>query len=76
MSYKKLETSRSFIIDSEYRGLDRLNKIGVKYVFDNSKKEYHYDGWAWREILRRHPRSAEALEAQKRLASLHATGAP
>lgn len=50
-----------------YHGLDRLNKIGVKYIFDSSKKQFHYDGAAWREILRRHPRGPEAEEARKRL---------
>lgn len=50
-----------------YNGLDRLNRLGVRYVFDTSKQKYHYDGWAWREILRRHPRSPEAVEARRRL---------
>jgi hypothetical protein len=59
-----------------FNGLDRLNRLGVKFVFDSSKKLFHYDGAAWREILRRHPRSSEALEAHKRLAALHAVGAP
>ena len=52
-----------------YNGLDRLNKIGVRFVFDSSKKQFHYDGAAWREILRRHPRSLEAVEARLRLDS-------
>jgi hypothetical protein len=30
----------------------------------------HYDGASWREIVRRHPRSAEAEEARKRLETL------
>jgi hypothetical protein len=55
-----------------FNGLDRLNRLGVKYVFDSSKKQFHYDGAAWREILRRHPRSPEATWARKRLESLTA----
>ena len=52
-----------------FNGLDRLNRIGVRYVFDSSTKQFHYDGAAWREILARHPRSPEAREARERLAS-------
>jgi len=53
-----------------YNGLDRLNRIGVRYVFDSAAKRFHYDGAAWREILRRHPRSPEASEARRRLDAL------
>jgi hypothetical protein len=48
-------------------GLDRYNRQGVKFVFDQSSKRFHYDGAAWRELIRRHPRSPEAAEARKRL---------
>ena len=51
-----------------FSALDRYNRSGVKFVFDPSKRELHYDGAAWRELLRRYPRSAEAAEARKRLA--------
>jgi hypothetical protein len=57
-----------------YGGLDRYNRSGVKFVFDPSKRQLHYDGAAWREILRRYPRSVEADEARKRLEAI-ATGA-
>lgn len=50
-----------------YSGLDRYNRQGVTFTFDRSTKQLHYEGWAWREIVRRYPNSAEALEAQKRL---------
>ncbi len=53
-----------------YSGLDRYSRQGVRFVFDRSEKKYHYDGAAWREVVRRYPRSAEALEARKRLAAL------
>jgi hypothetical protein len=50
-----------------YTGLDRYNRQGISFVFDRSKKQFHYDGAAWREILRRYPNSAEAEAARKRL---------
>ncbi len=53
-----------------YNGLDRFNRAGVKFVFDNATKRLHYDGAAWREILRRYPRSPEAVEARRQLDSL------
>lgn len=50
-----------------YSGLDRLNRIGVKFLFDADARRLRYDGAAWREILRRHPRTPEAAEARARL---------
>ena len=50
-----------------FNGLDRLNRLGVRYNFDGAAKQFRYDGAAWREILRRHPRSPEAAEARRRL---------
>ncbi|MDQ3743334.1 MAG: hypothetical protein M3444_03015 [Acidobacteriota bacterium] len=50
-----------------FSALDRYNRSGVKFVFDSSKRELHYDGAAWRELVRRYPQSAEAAEARKRL---------
>jgi hypothetical protein len=52
-----------------YNGLDRYRRQGVIFDFDAAAKQFHYDGAAWREILRRHPRSPEASEARRRLAS-------
>jgi hypothetical protein len=52
-----------------FNGLDRLNRIGAKFVFDGASKRFHYDGASWREILSRHPRSPEAAEARRRLGS-------
>lgn len=52
-----------------YNGLDRYNRQGVAFTFDRSTKQFHYDGAAWREILRRYPRSPEAAEAKRRLAA-------
>lgn len=53
-----------------FNGLDRLNRLGVKFVFDGGSKQFRYDGAAWREILTRHPRSPEATEARRRLDSV------
>ena len=52
-----------------FNGLDRLNRLGIRFVFDGATKRFHYDGAAWREILTRHPRSPEAAEARRRLDS-------
>lgn len=53
-----------------YPGLDRYNRLRVTFVFDPSTKRLHYDGAAWREVIRRYPNSPEAAEARKRLATL------
>ena len=50
-----------------YSGLDRYNRQGVKFIFDNTSTRFHYDGAAWRELIRRYPRSPAALAARKRL---------
>ena len=49
-----------------FNGLDRFRRLGVVFDFDPAIGQYRYDGAAWREILRRHPRSPEAEEARKR----------
>lgn len=49
-----------------YNGLDRYRRQGVVFTFDPAAKQFHYDGAAFREILRRHPHSPEAAEARKR----------
>jgi hypothetical protein len=55
-----------------YNGLDRYNRQGVIFTFDPGTKQFHYDGAAWREIVRKYPNSAEAAEAQKRIEKLTA----
>jgi hypothetical protein len=59
---------KSYFIN--YNGLDRYQRIAIGFVFDEAAKTYHYNGLAWREIVRRYPRSAEAIEARQRLAFL------
>lgn len=53
-----------------YNGLDRYRRQEIVFTFDAVRKQYRYDGAAWREILRRHPQSPEAAEARKRLEAL------
>lgn len=53
-----------------YNGLDRYRRLGVVFDFDDATRSYRYDGAAYRELLRRHPRSPEAGEARKRLDTL------
>ena len=53
-----------------YSGLDRYNRQGVMFIFDRGRKKFHYDGAAWKEIVRRFPLSREAVEAKNRLEKL------
>lgn len=55
-----------------FNGLDRYNRQGVKFVFDEPTKSFHYDGAALREILRRYPQSKDAADARKMLEKLEA----
>lgn len=52
-----------------YSALDRYNRQRVTFLFDPATKRFHYDGAAWRELLRLYPKSPEALEARERLAA-------
>jgi hypothetical protein len=49
-----------------YVGLDRYNRAGVTFDFNEAGEKIVYDGAAYRELLRRYPRSAEAKAAQER----------
>ncbi|HLM59374.1 MAG TPA: hypothetical protein VK308_01095, partial [Pyrinomonadaceae bacterium] len=53
-----------------YVSLDRYRRLDINFVFNSNTKLFHYDGANWREIIKRFPKSAEAIEAQKRLDSL------
>lgn len=53
-----------------YVGLDRYNKLGVTFDYDEEHGQLVYDGSAYREILKKYPRSAEAVEAKARLEKL------
>jgi hypothetical protein len=52
-----------------YTGLDRYNRQRVSFIFDKQTKRFHYDGAAWRELIRRYPKTSQAVEAKKRLYS-------
>jgi len=54
-----------------YSGLDRYNRQRVGFVFDQLTKRFHYDGAAWRELIRRYPKAPAANEARKRLELLY-----
>lgn len=64
---------RSYYLN--FNGLDRFSRQGVGFTFDAATKQFHYDGAAWREILRRYPQSREASEARRRLDALRQTAA-
>ncbi|HMV82143.1 MAG TPA: hypothetical protein PLD20_11735 [Blastocatellia bacterium] len=53
-----------------FAGLDRYNRIGITFDLSEATDKIVYDGAAYRELLRRHPRSAEASEANSRLERL------
>lgn len=53
-----------------YTSLDRYRKLGVTFLFNPNAKLFHYDGASWREIIKKFPKSNEAVEAQKRLDAL------
>jgi len=61
-------SKRDFVLS--FNGLDRFNRAGVTFEYDESKDRIVYDGAAYRELLRRYPRSAEAQTVQERLAKL------
>jgi len=54
-----------------YSGLDRYNRQGITFVFNQSTKRFHYDGSTWRELIRRYPHSPAASEAKIKLDSLY-----
>ena len=62
-----LGSAPEFTYYLNYTGLDRYNRLRVTFIFDQPTKRFHYDGDAWREVIRHYPKSAEASEARKRL---------
>jgi hypothetical protein len=53
-----------------YVGLDRYNRLGVTFNYDDTTQRIVYDGAAYRELVRKYPRSAAAEEARERLAKV------
>ena len=48
-------------------GLDRYNRLNIKFDFDANAMRYRYDGQIYRELVKQFPHSEEGQEAQKRL---------
>ncbi len=48
-------------------GLDRFSKLDIKFDFDEGAAQYLYDGQAYREVVKRFPRSREAEAARVKL---------
>ena len=67
---KSLGDAPEFSYYLNYSGLDRYNRQRVGFVFDKTTRRFHYDGAAFRELIRRYPNSPEAFEARKRLGQL------
>ena len=73
-------TTRKLSVDSfqapefsyylNHPSLDRYNRQNIHFVFDSTTKRLHYDGAAFRLLLRHHPRSPEASTARQRLLAL------
>jgi hypothetical protein len=53
-----------------YVGLDRYNKLGITFDYDETSERLTYDGSAYQEILKYYPRSPEAAEARALLEKL------
>ena len=66
-----LSAAPEFSYFLNYSGLDRYNRLRVIFVFDEATRRFHYDGAAWRELIRRYPKTPQAVEAQKRLQTLY-----
>lgn len=54
-----------------YTGLDRYNRQRVGFVFNPSTKRFHYDGAAWRELVRRYRKTPEASAGKGRIELLY-----
>jgi hypothetical protein len=53
-----------------YVSLDRYRKLGITFLFNVATRQFHYDGAAWEEIVKKFSASSEVEEAKKRLDSL------
>ena len=49
-----------------YSGLDRYRRQGIVFTFEPRTRQFHYDGAAWRELVRRYGGSAEAAVVRQR----------
>ncbi|HWQ35591.1 MAG TPA: hypothetical protein VNQ79_22280 [Blastocatellia bacterium] len=53
-----------------HTGLDRWNRAGITFDYEAQADRLAYDGAAYRELLRKYPRSDEAQKARERLESV------
>ncbi len=60
-------TAPMFSYFLNFNELDRYNRQGITFVFDQRAKQFRYDGEGWQELVHRYPRSPQAAEARKRL---------
>ncbi len=60
-------TAPAFSYFLNFNELDRYNRQGITFVFDQRAKQFRYDGEGWQELVHRYPRSPQAAEARKRL---------
>lgn len=67
-------SKRDFVLS--FNGLDRFNRAGVTFDYDEARDRIVYDGAAYKELLRRYPRSAEAEVTRARLALLERPSTP
>jgi hypothetical protein len=66
--YSSGAARHSFFLN--FVSLDRYRKLGISFVLNSQERRFHYNGEAWREIIRQHKDSIEAPEAQLRLEAL------
>jgi hypothetical protein len=59
-----------------HASLDRYNRLGITFDYDAAGERIVYDGEAYRELLRRYPRRAEAGQARQRLEKLQGRSQP
>lgn len=52
--------------------LDRYRKLGIAFLFNSTTRQFHYDGSAWNELIKKYPATLEAAEARKRIETLKA----
>jgi hypothetical protein len=57
-------SKRDFMLN--YVGLDRYNRIGVTFNYDETSDRIVYDGAAYRDLARRYPRSMEAIALREK----------
>jgi len=50
-----------------FAGLDRYNRINIKFDYDEESDSLVYDGTAYRELIRKYPRSAQAIMLKERI---------